>query len=102
MTESHFVHWNLVKEGLAVGIMPDYIGEKKYQISIPSSHVRIRHIMDSIQTTFQVSRIKIQIPGAIYIFPKSILHLASGFNSIVSRPEMQFGSVYDVAYPDVS
>ena len=28
MTESHFVHWNLVKEGLAVGIMPDYIGDK--------------------------------------------------------------------------
>ena len=28
MTESHFVHWNLVKEGLAVGIMPHYVGEK--------------------------------------------------------------------------
>lgn len=28
MTESHFVHWNLVKEGLAVGIMPHYIGDK--------------------------------------------------------------------------
>ncbi len=28
MTESHFVHWNLVKEGLAIGIMPHYIGDK--------------------------------------------------------------------------
>lgn len=28
MTESHFVHWNLVKEGLAVGVMPHYIGDK--------------------------------------------------------------------------
>jgi DNA-binding transcriptional LysR family regulator len=28
ITESHFVHWNLVKEGLAVGIMPHYIGDK--------------------------------------------------------------------------
>jgi DNA-binding transcriptional LysR family regulator len=28
MTESHFVHWNLVKEGLAVGIMPHFIGDK--------------------------------------------------------------------------
>lgn len=28
MTESHFVHWSLVKDGLGVGIMPDYIGDK--------------------------------------------------------------------------
>jgi DNA-binding transcriptional LysR family regulator len=28
ITESHFVHWNLVKEGLAVGIMPHSIGDK--------------------------------------------------------------------------
>ena len=28
ITESHFVHWNMVKEGLAVGIMPEYIGDK--------------------------------------------------------------------------
>ncbi len=29
MTESHFVHWNLVKEGLAIGIMPHVIGDKE-------------------------------------------------------------------------
>ena len=28
ITESHFVHWNLVKEGLAIGIMPHSIGDK--------------------------------------------------------------------------
>ncbi len=28
ITESHFVHWNLVKEGLAIGIMPHLIGDK--------------------------------------------------------------------------
>ena len=28
MTESHFVHWNLVKDGLGIGIMPAYIGDK--------------------------------------------------------------------------
>lgn len=28
MTESHFVHWNLVKDGLGIGIMPHYIGDK--------------------------------------------------------------------------
>lgn len=28
ITESHFVHWNLVKEGLAVGFMPHEIGDK--------------------------------------------------------------------------
>ncbi|NQY99888.1 MAG: LysR family transcriptional regulator [Bdellovibrionales bacterium] len=28
VTESHFVHWNLVKQGLGVGVMPDYIGDK--------------------------------------------------------------------------
>ena len=28
VTESHFVHWNLVKEGLAVGVMPHSIGDK--------------------------------------------------------------------------
>ena len=28
ITESHFVHWNLVKDGLGIGIMPDYIGDK--------------------------------------------------------------------------
>lgn len=28
VTESHFVHWNLVKEGLAIGIMPHSIGDK--------------------------------------------------------------------------
>lgn len=28
MTESHFVHWNLVKEGMAIGVMPHEIGDK--------------------------------------------------------------------------
>ncbi len=28
MTESHFVHWSLVKEGLAIGIMPHSIGDR--------------------------------------------------------------------------
>ena len=28
ITESHFVHWNLVKEGLAAGIIPHSIGDK--------------------------------------------------------------------------
>lgn len=28
ITESHFVHWNLVKDGLGIGIMPNYIGDK--------------------------------------------------------------------------
>jgi DNA-binding transcriptional LysR family regulator len=28
ITESHFVHWNLVKAGLAAGIMPHYVGDK--------------------------------------------------------------------------
>ena len=28
MTESHFVHWNMVKQGMGVGIMPHYIGDK--------------------------------------------------------------------------
>jgi DNA-binding transcriptional LysR family regulator len=28
ITESHFVHWNMVKEGLAIGIMPHSIGDK--------------------------------------------------------------------------
>ncbi|EQC47198.1 LysR family transcriptional regulator [Bacteriovorax sp. Seq25_V] len=28
MTESHFVHWNLVKDGLGIGIMPNCIGDK--------------------------------------------------------------------------
>jgi len=28
ITESHLVHWYLVKEGLAVGIMPHSIGDK--------------------------------------------------------------------------
>ncbi|MAZ47481.1 MAG: LysR family transcriptional regulator [Halobacteriovoraceae bacterium] len=32
MTESHFVHWNLVKEGLAIGIMPHSIGDKEKSV----------------------------------------------------------------------
>ena len=28
VTESHFVHWNLVKDGLGIGIMPHYIGDQ--------------------------------------------------------------------------
>ena len=31
-TESHFVHWNLVKDGLGIGIMPDYIGDKEKSV----------------------------------------------------------------------
>lgn len=32
VTESHFVHWNLVKEGLAVGIMPHSIGDNEKSV----------------------------------------------------------------------
>ena len=32
MTESHFVHWNLVKDGQGIGIMPDYIGDKEKSV----------------------------------------------------------------------
>lgn len=28
LTESHFVHWNLVKQGLAIGIMPHVVGDR--------------------------------------------------------------------------
>jgi DNA-binding transcriptional LysR family regulator len=28
LTESHFVHWYLVKAGLGIGVMPHYIGDK--------------------------------------------------------------------------
>ena len=32
LTESHFVHWSLVKEGLAIGIMPHAIGDKEESV----------------------------------------------------------------------
>lgn len=32
MTENHFVHWGLVKDGLGVGMMPDYIGDKEKSV----------------------------------------------------------------------
>lgn len=32
MSESHFVHWNLVKEGLAIGVMPHVIGDKEKSV----------------------------------------------------------------------
>lgn len=32
MTESHFVHWNLVKDGHGIGIMPHYIGDKEKSV----------------------------------------------------------------------
>jgi DNA-binding transcriptional LysR family regulator len=32
ITESHFVHWNLVKEGLAIGIMPHDIGDEEKSV----------------------------------------------------------------------
>jgi DNA-binding transcriptional LysR family regulator len=32
ITESHFVHWNLVKEGLAIGIMPHVVGDKEKSV----------------------------------------------------------------------
>lgn len=32
VTESHFVHWNLVKEGLAIGIMPHLVGDKEKSV----------------------------------------------------------------------
>ena len=32
MTESHFVHWNLVKEGLAIGVMPHVVGDKEKSV----------------------------------------------------------------------
>jgi DNA-binding transcriptional LysR family regulator len=28
-TESHLAHWSLVKEGAAIGVMPDFVGDKE-------------------------------------------------------------------------
>lgn len=31
-TESHLLHWELVKQGIAIGIMPDYIGDSERKV----------------------------------------------------------------------
>lgn len=73
ISESHFVHWSLVKEGLAIGIMPHSIGDKDKSvervlksfkgINIPTwivshrelrTNRRIRFVFDQLVEYFSV------------------------------------------------
>tara|TARA_R110001592_G_scaffold64165_1_gene196971 strand:- start:12430 stop:13326 length:897 start_codon:yes stop_codon:yes gene_type:complete len=38
-TESHIAHWALVKEGLGIGVMFDYIGEREPKVCIVSDQI---------------------------------------------------------------
>lgn len=40
VTESHFVHWNLVKQGMAIGIMPHAVGDKDKSVQRVLDHLK--------------------------------------------------------------